>query len=203
MTSPIDVSDRRLHDVDQLQVKETYRSDLDGILLTGGEIHDRVDRLGEEIAASYADREFYPICVLEGAIRFFVDLLRAVDHQDPYREGVVRASRYHGTHIADTPEVDFPDPESIEGRDVLLVEDILDEGRTLETLVERVKDHDPRSVEVATLFVKDKEREPDIDPRFEGFVIPDEFVVGYGLDYDERYRDFPHLGALEQDVYQD
>jgi hypoxanthine phosphoribosyltransferase len=198
---PIDVSDRLLHGVDQLQVTDTYREDLSGILLTGGEIHDRIDRLGENIADHYADREFYPICVLEGAIRFFVDLLRAVDHEDPYCEGVVRASRYHGTHISDEPEVDFPDPERIEGRDVLLVEDILDEGRTLETLVERVQDHDPSSVEVATLFVKDKQREPDVDPRFEGFVIPDEFVVGYGLDYDERYRDFPHLGVLERDVY--
>lgn len=203
MTEPIDVSDQRLLGVDQLQVKDTYQEDLSGILLTGGEIHDRIDRMGEEIATHYADREFYPICVLEGAIRFFVDLLRAVDHQNPYCEGVVRASRYHGTHISDEPEVDFPDPDRIEGRDVLLVEDILDEGRTLETLVERVQEHDPNSVEVATLFVKDKDREPDIHPRFEGFVIPDEFVVGYGLDYAERYRDFPHVGVLEQDVYQD
>lgn len=202
MTAPIDVCDRELHGVDQLRMKDTYKEDLAGVLLTAGEVHDRVDRLGDAIAEQYDDREFYPVCVLEGAIRFFVDLLRAVEHDDPYCEGVVRASRYHGGYTSDTPEVDFPDPESIAGRDVLLVEDILDEGRTLETLVERVREHDPNSVEIATLFVKDKARGPDIDPRFQGFVIPDEFVVGYGLDYDERYRDFPHLGILEQDVYQ-
>jgi len=201
MTAPIDVCDRPLHGVDQLRVKPTYEEDLAGLLLTAGEIRDRVDRLGEAVGEHYADRRLYPVCVLEGAIRFFVDLLRAVDHDDPYCEGVVRASRYHGGYTSDTPEVDFPDPDRIEGRDVLLVEDILDEGRTLETLVERVEDLNPNSVEIATLFVKDKDREPDVDPRFQGFVIPDEFVVGYGLDYAERYRDLPHIGILEQDVY--
>lgn len=198
MSSPIDLRDRDPYDVGQFEVPDGYREDLSGVLVSAGEIRSRVARLAEEVTESYRDREFYPVCVLKGAMRFHVDLLREVDLQG-YGEGVVRASRYHEGPGSDTPAVNFPQPDAIAGKDVLVVEDILDEGHTLAALFEHVESLDARSVEAAVLFEKGKDRGPAVDPAFAGFRIPDEFVVGYGLDYGERYRDFRHLGVVDPD----
>jgi hypoxanthine phosphoribosyltransferase len=197
---PLDVRDREPYDVDQLRLDDTYRSDIEKILVSRGEIEDRVARIAEAVSNEYRDRpqgEFYPVCVLKGAIRFFVDLLRELDLDGPYSEGVVNASRYGTGPVSETAEVSFPRSEAIAGKHVLLVEDIIDEGHTLATILDRIEEYDPRSVEVAALFDKAPCREVTVDPAFTGFIIPDEFVVGYGLDCAERYRDFRHLGVLD------
>lgn len=200
MTLPIDIRDRELRSLDQFDLREGYQEDLQGVLVARREIDDCVERLAAEITADYrGNSDFYPICVLKGAIRFFVDLTRAIELGASYSEAVVNASRYGKGPVSDTPEVQIFDPESIAGKDVLIVEDILDEGHTLAALVDRIEEHDPNSVEIASLFSKATNREVDVDPTYEGFLIPDRFVVGYGLDYQELHRDFPHLGVIDTD----
>lgn len=198
MMSSIDVRDRDPYPVDQFQINDVYRSDLTGILIPQGEIGDRVAQLATEITEEYrSNPDFYPVCVLKGAMRFFVDLLRELDLDVPYSEGIVYSSRYHGGPDSDTPAVEFFQEEHLAGKDVLLVEDILDEGYTLATLRDRVTDFNPSSVTIATLFDATPNREVELDPTFTGFTVPDAFYVGYGLDYDETYRDLRHLGILD------
>lgn len=200
MTLPIDIQDRELRSLRQFDLREGYQDELRGVLLTRREIDDCVQRLAAEITADYrGNSDFYPVCVLKGAVRFFVDLSREIELGVNYSEAVVNASRYGKGPVTDTPEVQIFDPESIAGKDVLIVEDILDEGHTLAALVDRIEDHDPSSVAIASLFSKATDREVDVDPTYEGFLIPDRFVVGYGLDYRELYRDFPHLGVVDTD----
>lgn len=202
MPNPIDIRGRALLDVDQLRVPPSYQDDLEGILLTRGEIDSRVERLAEQLDAEYADAEggLYPVCVLKGAMRFYGDLLQQLSI--PFREGVVSASRYGlgGAEPDGDATIEFLRPEAIAGRDVLFVEDIVDEGRTLAQLREVVEAYDPRSVSAISLLDKRDNRVADVELEHIGFVIPDEFVVGYGLDYEEEYRGLNHLGVLDEAV---
>lgn len=201
MTTPTDIRDRDLYDVDQVRLKEAYRSDLEGILIPVDEIQEGVSRIAQDVSEDYRkDDGFYPVCILKGAMRFFVDLNRELDLDIPYSEGIVNTERYYGGMASETTEVQLFQEEAIAGKDVLLVEDIIDEGYTLATLMDRLQEYDPRSVEVATLFDKAANRQVDLDVEYRGFVIPDEFVVGYGLDYDEQYRDLRHLGVVDTDT---
>ena len=204
MQSPIDVRDRECYTVDQFQISEAYRSDLEGVLIPRDEIEDRVAQLAAAVTDEHrSNPDFYPICVLKGAMRFFVDLLRELELAVPYSEGIVHSSRYQSGPAADTPDVQFFDEERLAGKDVLLVEDILHEGNTLATLRDRVEAFDPNSVSIATLFEVDFDRDVDVDPAYSGFLLPDSFFVGYGLDYEERYRDLRHLGVLNQEILGD
>lgn len=201
MVSPVDVRDRDLYEVDRFDISDAYRPDLEGVLIPKAELQERVARLAAEITDRYrSNSEFYPICVLKGAMRFFVDLLRGLDLKVPYSEGIVYSSRYQSGPDAETPAVQFFQDDHLAGKDVLLVEDILHQGKTLATLRDRVEQFDPNSVTIATLFEVSVDRDVDIDPSFEGFLLPDSFFVGYGLDYDERFRDLPHLGVLDPAV---
>lgn len=200
---PIDVTDHDLQSVDRFHINEAYRTDIEGVLIPRDEIEDCVARMAAEITAEYrSNPDFYPICVLKGAMRFFVDLLRELDLDVPYSEGILYSSRYHSGPTTETPAVQFFQEEDLAGKDVLLVEDILDEGYTLATLRDRLEEFDPNSVRIATLFDKDVPREVDVDPTFSGFQVPDSFFVGYGLDYGERYRDLRHLGVLDPEIIQ-
>ena len=202
MQSPIDVRDRELSPVDQFDISEAYRSDLEGVLIPRAELEDRVAQLGAALTDEHrSNPDFYPLCVLKGAMRFFVDLLRAVELDVPYGEGIVHSSRYQSGPATETPDVEFFDEERLAGKDVVLVEDILHEGHTLATLRDRVAAHEPNSVSIVTLFEVGVDRDVDIDPAYSGFVLPDSFFVGYGLDYEERYRDLRHLGVLERSVW--
>jgi hypoxanthine phosphoribosyltransferase len=201
MTEPTDVRDRDPFDLDQFRLNEAYRSDLDGVLIPRDEIQAGVSRIARDVSEDYHENDdFYPVCVLKGAMRFFVDLNRDLDLGVPYSEGIVHTTRYHGGVASDTTQVQFFHEEAIAGKDVLLVEDIVDEGHTLATLRDRIEEHDPRSVEIAALFDKAENRQADVDVAYTGFVIPDDFVVGYGLDYDEKYRDLRHLGVVDTEA---
>lgn len=201
MTTPTDIRDRDLYEVDQFSLKEAYRSDLEGILIPEDEIQDGVSRIARDVSEDYRkDDGFYPVCILKGAMRFFVDLNRELDLDVPYGEGIVNTERYYGGKASETTEVQLFQAEAIAGKDVLLVEDIVDEGYTVATLLDRLQEYDPRSITVATLFDKAANRQVDLDVAYRGFVIPDEFVVGYGLDYDEQYRDLRHLGVVDTDT---
>ncbi len=200
-SSPIDVRERPPYAVDQFRVKTEYESDLRNVLIPEGEIENRVAALADDISREYATRsgrELYAVCVLKGAMRFFGSLTPQLDFDGAFSEGVVRADRYSGGEGAARTEVRFLEREMIDGKDILIVEDIIDEGRTLRAILERLDDYDPNSVEVAVLFDKEARRAVDVDIAFTGFHIPDEFVVGYGLDYDEEYRNLRHLGVLKE-----
>lgn len=198
-SSPIDVRERPPYAVDQFCVKSEYESDLQSILVSEGEIENRVAALAEEISREYRERsgrEMYAACVLKGAMRFFGALTPQLDYQGAFSEGLVRADRYSGGEGGDRTEVRFLEREMIDGKDILIVEDIIDKGYTLSAIRDRLEEYDPNSVEVAVLFDKRDRRETTLDISFTGFVIPDEFVVGYGLDYDEQYRNICHLAVL-------
>lgn len=201
MVSPIDVRDRDPYAIDQFCIKDVYRSDLRGILIPQEEIGDCVARLAADITDQYrSNTDFYPICVLKGAMRFFVDLMRELDLEVPYSEGIVYSSRYRAGPATETPAVQFFQEDRLAGKDVLLVEDILDEGYTLATLRDRIEKFDPKSVRIVTLFDAAADRDIPIDPAFKGFLVPDAFFVGYGLDYEEQYRDLRHLGVLDPET---
>ena len=203
-SDPIDVRSREPYAIDQFRVQAEYESDLEEILVSAGEIQSRIARMADEISADYSERsgsELYALCILKGALRFFGTLTPHLEPDGAYSEGVVRASRYTDGETGDTEaEVRFLDPEMIEGTDVLIVEDIIDEGYTLETILDRIEAHDPNSVDIAVLFDKVDRRKTDVDIEYTGFVVPDEFVVGYGLDYGERYRNLNHLATLDPSV---
>jgi len=203
-STPIDVRSRDPYDTEQFRIHEEYREDLDQVLVSNGEIEDRIAQMADDISARYRenpDTELYAMCILKGALRFFGTLTPHLEPGGPYREGVVRATRYlDGEGQAEQATVRFLDEDAIEGKDVLIVEDIIDEGYTLETILEEIEAHDPNSVEIAVLFDKVARRKTDVDISYTGFIVPDVFLVGYGLDYGERYRNLDHLGTLDPAV---
>lgn len=200
-SAPIDIRERTPYTVDQFRVTEAYEEDLEHVLISEGEIESRIDAMAADISRTYRERtgtETCAICVLKGAMRFFDALVPRLDLDTPLTEGLVRSSRYGaGVTQNQRATVEWLDPDLIAGRDVLIVEDIVDEGYTLETILDEIEPHDPNSVDLAVLFDKTARRQVDIDVEFTGFYIPDEFVVGYGLDYDERYRDLRHLATID------
>lgn len=203
-SDPIDLRDRPTYALDQFSVQETYKSDLEHILVSKGELESRIARLAEEISESTQggpDSELYAACVLKGALRFFGSLTPKLRPGGGYSEGVIRASRYtDGTTSETTAEVSLPAADDIAGKDVLIVEDIIDEGYTLASILEEVRAEDPRSVSIAVLFDKRDRRKADIDVEYTGFVVPDEFIVGFGLDFNERYRNLDHLAVLDDEI---
>jgi len=205
-SSPIDVRERPPYAVDQFRVKEEYAPDLRSILIPEGEIENRVAALADDISRVYAQRggrELYAVCVLKGAMRFFGALTPQLDFDGAFQEGIVRADRYTGGQGNSRTSVRFLERDMIDGKDILIVEDIIDEGRTLQAILDRLAEYDPNSVEVAVLFDKEARRQTDVEIGFTGFQIPDEFVVGYGLDYDEEYRNLRHLGVLKESVLEE
>ncbi len=204
VSDPIDVRSRDPYSVDQFRIQSEYESDLENVIISRGEIEDRIARMADEISArsrANAGTELYAMCVLKGALRFFGRLTPDLEPGGQYSEGVVRASRYaDGEGQQKEAEVRFLDGATIEGKDVLIVEDIIDEGYTLKSILEEIQTYNPNSVEIAVLFDKTARRQTDIDISYTGFIVPDVFLVGYGLDYGERYRNLDHLGKLRDDV---
>lgn len=167
-------------------------------LLNKQELHDGVARMAEEIAKEYANRQLTIVGVLTGSVVLVADLIRMLDL--PMRVGVIEASSYRGaTTTRGELTINSELMIDIEGRDVLLVDDIFDTGHTLVKVVEKLHDFKPASVRSAVLLRKHGRQEVDAQPDFVAFDIPDEFVVGYGLDYEDLYRNLPFLAALEQD----
>lgn len=203
-SGPIDLRDREPYTLDQFRVNNEHKDDLEYVLLSEGEIESRVSGLAAAITREYDSREnvdLYANCVLKGAMRFFGALIPRIEVRAPVSEGVIRASRYRaGKPGSKETEVRWLDRDLIEGRDILVVEDIIDEGYTLQAVIDHLEEYNPQSIEVATLFDKVSNRKIEIDVKFTGFTIPDEFVVGYGLDYDERYRNLRHLAVLTEEA---
>jgi hypoxanthine phosphoribosyltransferase len=165
-------------------------------LLSAAAIRDRVCELGQRISEEYAGRELTILGVLTGSLVFVADLMRAIPI--PHRLGLLRASSYRGTTTSPGElTVELALLPDVRDRDILLVDDILDTGRTLSAIVQKLHELRARSVRSAVLLWKRERTIVDIQPDFVGFEIPDAFVVGYGLDYDDRYRHLPYIGTLQ------
>lgn len=166
------------------------------VLISADEVAARVCELGREISDYYGDRTPIFVGVLKGAVMFLADLLRAVDI--PVECDFIALSSYGvSSRSSGIVKLTADLSHSIEGRPVLIVEDIVDTGRTLAYIVRNFETRQPRSVRVCTLLDKVARREVPVQLDHVGFTIPDEFVVGYGLDYAGRYRNLPYLAALD------
>jgi hypoxanthine phosphoribosyltransferase len=167
-------------------------------LLSEEQIRDGVAGMAGEVGQFYAGRPLTVIGVLTGSLVLVADLIRRLDL--PLRVGVIQARSYRGAATtAGALEINHAMLPDIKGKDVLLVDDIFDTGRTLSTLVEQVISMDPRSVRSAVLLLKRGRQEVDARPDHVAFEIPDGFVVGYGLDYQDLYRHLPFVATLEPD----
>jgi len=174
--------------------------DIGAILFNEAEIRAKILELGASIAADYRDKNPVIIAVLKGSFIFMADLVRAMDI--PCRIEFLGLSSY-GDKTSSTGAVQITrDLEcDIEGRDVIVVEDILDSGLTLSYLISYLQNRRPASVAICTLLDKPERRRVEVDARYKGFTIPDAFVVGYGLDFAEQYRNLPYIGVLRSEVY--
>lgn len=175
------------------------QDDLERTLFDEATILARLDEIAAKIAADYRDRELTVIAILNGSLIFMADLLRRIPL--PLKLDCLSVASYHGG-LQTSGEVIFrqialPD---IEGRDVLLLDDILDSGNTLAAIREKLSTAGPHSVRVCVLLQKKKTRSRPVDADYVGFEIEDEFVVGYGLDYMERYRNLPCIGVLRKEL---
>ncbi len=168
------------------------------VLIAESEIHARVAAMGKEIEADYQGKPLTIVAILTGSLIVLADLIREI--QIPLRVALLQASSYKGaTTTAGTLIINESFAPDVAGRDVLLLDDILDTGITLSTLVQRMADRGASSVKTAVLLRKIGRQEVAIEPDYCGFVIPDKFVVGYGLDFDDDYRHLPYVGVLVQE----
>lgn len=176
-------------------------NDIREVLFTQEQIQQIVQDMGAKISRDYEGKNLLMVSVLKGAVVFMADLMRAVTV--PCRIDFMSVSSY-GSGVKTSgvvkiiKDLDIP----ISGYDVLIVEDILDSGMTLSYLLEILQSRGPRSIRLCTLFDKPERRKADVKADYTGAVVPDEFVVGYGLDYDEKYRNLPYLGVLKPEVYE-
>ena len=174
-------------------------ADIERVLFDEPTIHRRLDELAAQISKNYRDRELTVIAVLSGSLMFMADLLRRVPL--PLKLDFLSAASYHGK-AQTSGEVIFkqlalPD---VTDRDILIVDDILDSGHTLAAVCEKLETAKPRSVRVCVLLSKKKQRARCVDTDYVGFEIEDEFVVGYGLDFRERYRNLAYIGVLRKEL---
>jgi hypoxanthine phosphoribosyltransferase len=175
------------------------QADLDRILFDEAAILRRLDELARQISADYRDRELTVIAILNGSLIFMADLLRRIPL--PLRLDCLSVASYHGG-LQTSGEVIFrqiaqPD---IAGRDILLLDDILDSGTTISVIRDKLLTASPKSIRVCVLLQKIKDRARPIEADYVGFDIADEFVVGYGLDYGEGYRNLPCIGVLKKEL---
>jgi hypoxanthine phosphoribosyltransferase len=176
-------------------------ADIAEILLTEQQIQDKVRELGARIAADYAGRHLTLVSVLKGSLPFMADLMRAIDL--PVRIDLMEVSSYGGatTESSGLVRILKDLSASIAGEDVLIVEDIIDTGLTLNYLVRYLRGKNPATLRICTLLDKPARRLVEIPVDYRGFEIPDQFVVGYGLDYGELYRNLRVVGVLRPEVY--
>ena len=175
-------------------------ADIDEILISDSEIAGRIAKIAGEIDADYADREPVLVGVLKGAAMFMSDLARALERPSTM-EFMAVSSYGSGTQSSGVVRILKDLDRDIAGQHVLIVEDIIDSGLTLSWLLKNLKSRNPASISIVTLLRKPEAVKVDIEVNYVGFDIANEFVVGYGLDYAERYRDLPYIGRLKPAVY--
>ncbi|MEK3806581.1 hypoxanthine phosphoribosyltransferase [Metabacillus sp. SLBN-84] len=177
------------------------KQDIEKVLITEEEISRKVKDLGAQLTEEYKDRFPLAIGVLKGAMPFMADLLKNID---TYLEMDFMDVSSYGTSTVSSGEVKILKDldTSVEGRDILIIEDIIDSGLTLSYLVELFRYRKAKTISIVTLLDKPTGRKADIQADYVGFEVPDAFVVGYGLDYIERYRNLPYIGVLKPEIYE-
>ena len=180
---------------------EDMRQDMETILFDQAQLEAKVAQLGEQISRDYEGKDLLLVGVLKGSVVFMADLMRRITV--PAAIDFMAVSSYgSGVKTSGVVRILKDLDRSIEGKDLLIVEDILDSGMTLHYLRDLLRDRGCASVRIVTLLDKPERRKVDIHPDYVGFQIPDAFVVGYGLDYDEKYRNLPYVGILKPSVYE-
>ena len=181
-------------------MNDNMKEDVLRVLLSEDEIREKVRELGGKITADYKNSNLMLVTVLKGAVVFLADLMRQIDV--PAEIDFMVVSSY-GSGVKSSgvvkivKDLDVP----LAGKDILIVEDILDSGLTLSYIKELLESRGPRSIRIATLLDKPSRRKVDLQADYIGFSVPDEFVIGYGLDHDEKYRNLPYIGILKPEVY--
>lgn len=177
------------------------KQDIEKVLLSEEEIAAKVKELGAQIAKDYADKNPLIVSVLRGSFVFMADLVRAIDV--PCTVDFMSVSSYgSGTTSSGEVKITKDFDVSIEGRHLIIVEDILDSGRTLSYLMKTLKARGAASIALCTFLDKPDRRVVPVEVAYKGFTVPDAFIVGYGLDYDQRYRNLPYVGVLKPSVYE-
>jgi hypoxanthine phosphoribosyltransferase len=181
---------------------QAYEPDIDRVLITSEEIQDKLAEMGERITVDYAGSQLLLVGVLKGAFVVMADLARNI--RLPLEFDFMAVASYgSATKTSGVVRILKDLDHELEGRDVLLVEDIVDSGLTLNYLLKNLRARRPKSLEVAALLQKKDIQQVPIDLRYLGFDIPNEFVIGYGLDFAERYRNLPYIATLKPEAYED
>ncbi len=176
--------------------------DIERVIFSEEDLAGTVHKLGAQISEDYKDRKLLLVSILKGSIMFMSDLMRSITI--PCEIDFMAVSSYgSGTKSSGTVRILKDLDRDIRGYDVLIVEDILDSGMTLNYLMDLLYGRDPNSIRICTLFDKPERRKVDIYANYSGLEVPDEFIVGYGLDYNEKYRNLPYIGVLKREIYED
>ena len=166
------------------------------VLVSEADVAKRIEEIGKQISEDYAGRQVHLICILKGGVFFMCELAKRITV--PVSMDFMSVSSYgDGTSSSGIVKIAKDLDESLEGKDVIIVEDIIDSGRTLYYLMDVLKKRKPRSLKLCTLLDKPERRVKDVKVDYVGYEIPDEFVVGYGLDYAQKYRNLPYIGVVE------
>ena len=176
-------------------------NDILKVLFTEKQIHARIQELGEELTRDYQDKDPVIVGVLKGVVVFYADMIRQI--KVPCQMDFMWISSYAGTTSTGTMEVKRDISSDIQGRHVLILEDIYDTGNSLDFTYRHLLSKNPASLKICTFLDKPERRKPGITlkPDYVGYRVPNEFVVGYGLDYNEHYRNLPYIGVLKPEVY--
>jgi hypoxanthine phosphoribosyltransferase len=165
------------------------------VLISEEELHKRIEELAKQIYEDYKGEELTFICILKGSIFFTVDLSKEMPCDINFE--FIRVSSYHGQNSTGVIEMKVELQGDIKGKDVIIIEDIIDTGRTLSYLMEYLRSKGPKSLKICSLLDKKERRVCKMDADYVGFDIPDKFVLGYGLDVDEKYRNLPYIGYFD------
>ncbi len=176
-------------------------SDIAKILLTEEQIATRLGEMAADVDRDYQGRDLLLVGVLKGAVMVMADLSRALQHETVAMDWMAVSSYGSGTRSSGVVRILKDLDTDLEGRHVLIVEDIIDSGLTLSWLISNLKSRGPASLEVATMFRKPEAAQADVDVRYVGFDLPNEFLVGYGLDWAEKYRTLPYVATLAPHLY--
>ena len=165
------------------------------VLINKARIEKRIEEMAKEIEKDYEGKEIVLLGILKGSVPFMWELAKRISNDVEFE--FIEVSSYKGTESTGTVTLHKDIKNSIEGKDVLIVEDIVDTGRTLEFLINHLKEKNANSIKIATLLSKPSRRIVELDVNYIGFKIDDKFVVGYGLDYDQKLRNLPYIGYIE------
>ncbi|MEG0257339.1 MAG: hypoxanthine phosphoribosyltransferase [Christensenella sp.] len=175
--------------------------DIEQLLLSSEQIEKRVAELGKQISQDYEGKDLIGVGILRGSVIFFSDLMRHI--KIPMEIDFMAVASYgNGSKSTGSVHIKYDMQEDIRGKHLLIIEDIIDSGRTLASLTEMLQGRKPESIELCCLLNKPDRREVDVPVKYVGFDIPDEFVVGYGLDYASKYRNYEHIGVLKRSIYE-